>query len=234
MELQTVFVYKYLKKEHLKQFKEKGTVSIGNIYWFRDIENAKIRDPFEGRTKYVINAEQEPVELSVEQVNAITNDYHISAALRIAPNSHFADFLNVPNAFVFSTSYRLSEELMRKFGCNGYYKIIDIKQFADTMSEESNKQCRLLFTVTNKVIYVKSKEIKITNENKDSVIRTTPYDKSKSDRVKTIYIEDYFIKPEEFRQEEEFRFIFIPANPISKEPVYISCKKLVDYCELAD
>lgn len=229
-----MFVYKYLKKEHLKQFEENGTVSIGNIYLYRDIENAKIRDPFEGRTKYVVNTERESVELSVEQVNAITNDYYISSALRIAPNSHFADFLNVPNAFVFSTSYRLDEELIRKFDCEGYYKIIDIKQFADTLSEELNKQHRLLFTVTNKVIYVKSKEIKITNENKDSVIRTIPYDKSKSDRIKTIYIEDYLTKPEEFRQEEEFRFVFVPANPISKEPVYINCKKLVDYCELTD
>jgi hypothetical protein len=148
-------VYKYLKKEHLKQFEENGTVSIGNIYLYRDIENAKIRDPFEGRTKYVVNTERESVELSVEQVNAITNDYHISSALRIAPNSHFADFLNVPNAFVFSTSYRLDEELIRKFDCEGYYKIIDIKQFADTLSEELNKQHQLLFTVTNKVIYVK-------------------------------------------------------------------------------
>lgn len=54
-----MFLYKYLKKEYLKQFEEKGKVCVGNIYWYRDIENARIKDPFEGRTKYVIDTEQE-------------------------------------------------------------------------------------------------------------------------------------------------------------------------------
>lgn len=226
-----MFVYKYLKKDYLEQFKEKGTIVIGNIEWYRDIENEKIQDPLEGRTKYCIHAGREPIELSIEQVNAITNDYYISSKLRIAPNSYFEDYLNVPNAFVFSTSYRFDRNLMKKFGCDAYYKITDIKQFAKTIRKELNKQHQLLFSVAKKVSYVKTKEIYVTNNNKNTVIRTTPYNKSKSDKIKTIYIEDYFTKPDAFAEEKEFRFIFVPKKLIGKKPVYLKCTELIDCCD---
>jgi len=226
-----MFLYKYLKKKYLEQFKEKGTIQLGNIEWFRDIENEKIKDPFEGRTKYSIYAKREPIELSVEQVNAITNNYHFSAKLRIAPNSYFSDYLNVPNAFVFSTSYRFDKNLMKKFECDACYKIMAIKKFAKTIYKELNKQYELLFSVANKVSYVKTKEIFITNQNKNAVIRTTPYKRPKSDKMKTIYIEDYFTKPDAFKEEKEFRVIFVPRKPIGKKPVYLNCIKLIDYCK---
>jgi hypothetical protein len=226
-----MIAYKYIQKRYLEQFKERGTISIGNIEWYRDIENEKIRDPFEGRTVYSFATGQETIELSMEQTNAITNDYHISASLRIGPNTFFRSDLKVPNAFVFSTSLRLDKKLMKAFGCDSYYKIIDIKQFMETVSEELNKQYPLLFSVAGKVRYVQTKVIKVTNDNKDTVIRITPYNRLKSDRIKQIYIKDYFSKSETFKEEEEFRLIFIPKTPIGKKPVFLTCRKLVDYCE---
>jgi len=226
-----MFLYKYIKKKYLEQFKEKGTIQIGNIEWFRDIENEKIKDPFEGRTKYSIHTKREPIELSVEQVNAITNDYHFSGTLTIGPNSYFSDYLKVPNAFVFSTSYIFDKNLMKKFGCDACYKITDIANFVKSIYHEINKQYQLLFYVANKVTYVKTKEIFITNKNKNAVIRTTPYNRSKSDKLKAIYIEDYFTKPDAFKEEKEFRFIFVPRTPICKNPLYLNCIKLIDYCK---
>ena len=82
-----------------------------------------------------------------------------------------------------------------------------------------------------KVSFVKTKEIYVTNNNKNTVIRTTPYNKSKSDKIKTIYIEDYFTKPDAFKEQKEFRFIFVPKTPIGKEPVYLKCTKLIDCCD---
>ena len=193
-----MFLYKYLEKKYLEQFKEKGTIQIGTIEWFRDLENEKIKDPFEGRTKYSIYAKRDPIELSVEQVNAITNDYRFKAKLNIAPNSHFADYLKVPNAFVFCTSYIFDKNLMKKFECDACYKITDVENFTKILYRELSRQYQLFFSVAKKVIYVKSKEIFITNQNKDAVIRTTPYDRSKSDKIKTIYVEDYFTKPKTF------------------------------------
>lgn len=224
-------VYKYLKMKYLEQFKEKGTISIGNIEWYRNIENEKIRDPHEGRTTYSFATGQEAIELSIEQTNAITNDYYLSARLRIAPNSFFSSDLKVPNAFIFSMSYRLDKELMKTFGCDAYYKITDIKQFMNAVGDELNKQYQLLFSVADKVRYVQTKRIKVTNNNKNIVIRTTPHDKSKSDKIKEIYIEDYFTKSEAFKEEEELRLVFVPVIPIGKKPVYLNCRKLIDYCE---
>jgi hypothetical protein len=226
--------YKYLKKKHFKEFIEKGIVRIGTIYWYRDCENQKIRDPLEGRTKYTIEPRKESLTLSKEQAQAITNDYRIRGNICISPETTFSDFLNVPNAFVFCTSLNYDSKLMKKFDCDSFYKIIDAQSFANKISKELNKKHQLLFTVLNKVNYVDSKDIKITNENKNSVIRTNPYDQSKSERMKTIYIEDYFSKPDAFRQEVEFRFIFVPKNPIEKKAVKINCKKLVEYCLFND
>lgn len=226
-----MFLFKYLEKKYLEQFKEKGKIQIGNIECYRDIENEKVKDPLEGRTKYSIHAEQDPIELSVEQVNAITNDYHSSAELKIPPFNKFEDYLNVPNVFVFSTSTTFDKNLMKKFECDACYKIINSKNFAKTIYQEINKQYQLLFFVANKVNYVKTKEIFITNQNKNAVIRTTPYNRSKSDKIKKIYIEDYFTKTNAFREENEFRFIFVPRNPIGKKTVYLNCKKLIDYCK---
>lgn len=223
-------IYKYLMKDHLEQFREKGIVKIGNIEHYREIENKKINDPHEGRTTYNIFAKEEAIELSADQANAITNDYHIKASLRIAPHSFFTSDLIVPNAFVFSASCRLDKKLMRTFGYDTYYKITHIKQFMNALYEELSARYQLLFTVADKVRYVQTKAIKLTNSNKNTVIRTAPYDKSKSNKIKLIYIEDYFTKSEAFKEEEEFRLIFVPRTPIGKEPVYLNCKRLINYC----
>lgn len=223
-------IYKYLMKEYLERFKEKGTVRIGNIEYYREIENKKINDPHEGRTTYNVFAKEEAIELSVDQVNAITNDYHIEASLRIAPHSFFTSDLIVPNAFTFSASCRFDKKLLKTFGYNTCYKITDIKQFMNTIYNELSKRYQLLFPVADRVRYVHTKIINVTNSNKNTVIRTMPYSKSKSDRIKDIYIEDYFTKPEEFKEEEEFRLIFVPTTPIGREPVDLNCRKLIDYC----
>lgn len=225
-----MLVYKYLMKEHLKQFREKGTVKIGNIEYYREVENKKINDPHEGRTTYNVFAKEDAIDISVAQANAITNDYHTKASLRIAPHGFFTSDLIVPNAFTFSASCRLDKKLMKTFGYNTYYKIINIQQFMNVLGAELSKRYQLLFSVPGKVYYVKTKIINVTNSNKNTVIRTAPYDKSKSDRIKKVHIEDYFTKAEKFEEEEEFRLIFIPATPIGRKPVYLNCRKLIDYC----
>ena len=223
-------IYKYLMKEYLEKFKEKGTLRIGNIEYYREVENKNINDPHEGRTTYNIFAKECAVELSVDQVNAITNDYHTKAALQIAPHSFFASDLIVPNAFTFSASCRFDKKLMKSFGYDACYKITDIKQFMNVLYNELSKRYQLLFPVAGRVRYVQTKIIDVTNSNKNTVIRTTPFDKLESDRIKDIYIEDYFTKPEAFKEEEEFRLIFVPATPINRKSVDLNCRKLIDYC----
>ena len=63
-------------EEHLKQFREKGTVKIGNIEYYREIESKKINDPHEGRTTYNVFAKEESIDISVAQANAITKGTH--------------------------------------------------------------------------------------------------------------------------------------------------------------
>ena len=224
--------YKYLRKEHLEQFRRRGTVAIGTIELYREIENKAICDAFEGRTVYSIETKEEAVDLSVEQVNAITNDYHITANLSIEPFSYFKDSLKVPNAYAFSVSSKLDQQLMANLGYNALYAITDINSFMRIIYAELNRRQKLLFSVADWVRYVQTKIFKITNANKDEVIRTAPYNRAKSERIKTIYIEDYFSKLDNFRNEEEFRIIFMPLTHIPKQAVSLDCETLLDYCDL--
>ena len=85
-------------------------------------------------------------------------------------------------------------------------------------------------SIIQKVKYVESKVIMVTNENKNAVIRTASYDKAKSDRIKQLHVEDYFVKPQAFVREEEFRFVFIPRVQIGKDAIFFRNKSLVGYC----
>jgi hypothetical protein len=222
-------VYKYQRKKYLKQFVEKGIIRIRTIHWYRECENQKIRDPLEGRTKYTIEPREQSLTLTKEQAQAMTNDYTIRGNICISPETTFSDFLNVPNAFIFCVSLNYDQKLLKKFEADGCFKIIDIQKFAEAAGKEISKQYPLRLIATDKVVYVPSKEHKITNENKNSIIRTTPYDES---GVKTIYVEDYFTKPVGFQEEAEFRFIFLPLEPIEKDCcVFIENKKLIDCCK---
>lgn len=225
-----MFVYKHLKEEYFELFRKEGILRIGNIEMYREIENEKIKDPHEGRTTYRIFTENEPVYITAEQVNAITNDYHMKANLNVAKHSFFESDLIVPNAFVFSTSLK-SDMVFSDCGYNSCYEIRNVKQFAEMIGIELNKQIPLIMSVTQKVMYVKSKIIMVTNKNKNAVIRTIPYDKSKSNQIKQIHVEDYFTKPIAFEKEEEFRFMYIPKDTIGKEPIFIKNQGLVAYCE---
>jgi hypothetical protein len=222
--------YKYLKKEHLDQFRETGKIAIGNIELYRDIENTTILDPFEGKTVYSLETKDEPVFLSVDQVNAITNDYHITSNFKIGPNSYFQDSLKVPNAFTFSLSSKLDDQLMSLLGYDAFYAIKDINAFQHIIYKELNKMYKLLYSVIDKVRYVPTKILKITNANKDQLIRTSPFKKEKSEFIKTIYIEDYFTKLDRFKHEVELRILFIPSEPISKQLILLNCIDLLDHC----
>lgn len=224
-------MYKFLKKEYLNEFREKGKVHIGNIKYYREHENKEKADPHEGKTTYNIFAKDKPINLSIKQLNAVTNDDVIEAPLAVAPNSFFQSDLVVPNAFVFCLSKSKNGKVKKWFKTDNYYKIKNINKFIQLVQKEIEKPHPGCLMIHDSVKYVPTKIINITNENKDKIIRTMLYDKTKSDKIKTIHIEDYFIKTEEFSTQEEYRIVFIPKGPISDEPLYIECPELVELCE---
>jgi hypothetical protein len=225
-------VYKYPKRKYLKQFFEKGIIRIGTLYGYRECETDRIRDSFEGKTKFSIFDKEENVLLSKEQADALTLEYHIGANICIERNILFSDFLNVPNTFVFCTSLIQSQKIAKEFETDVCYRIIDPQKFAIEMAKEIGKQHTLRLSVINKVTYVPSKELTITNKNKNSVIRATPYHES---GVKTIFVEDYFTKPDSFKTQVEFRFIFMPKEFVKKDDfIFIKSKKLVSLCEMSE
>lgn len=225
-------VYKYLKKEYLEEFKNKGKVFIGSIDFYRKTENEGIKDKLEGRRDYLIHPKQDAVELSRAQWNALPTNWHLMGSgqgFRIEPGGKVIINSTVPNAFCFCTSCKLDMRLMKKFKCNAYYTINDINQFAKALCKELSTQYPIVLSVSGKVQYVPTKEVVITNYNKDKVIRIPPQGKMYTKQIK---IEDYFRKTKmQFEDEEEFRFVFLTARSIGKDSIHMDGRRLLDYCE---
>lgn len=229
-------MYKFLtKKEYLDEFREKGKVQIGNIKYYREKENKNKMDAQEGITPHQIFTKDKPVDLSEKQADSLKNEFHIECGLTVGPNSFLKDDLIAHNSFVFCLSTSNSKDLKKRHG-NYFYKIKDLKKFAQLLHKEIEKKLPGTFMITRLVDYVPTKTINITNENKDEVFgreKLILCDKNGPDKT-IYYIRDYFTKTEEFLMEEEYRIVFVPKGPISDELLYIECPELVDLCEFPE
>ncbi len=214
-------IFKHFDIEHKNSILTTGSISIGTIEYYRETENEKIRDEFEGKFSFLFNPKKnEPIDLTKEEVNSLTYEYIFHSNLRIAgEKTHFIADLKVPNVFVFCCSIKYTNELRKKFG-GGTYEILDMNKYRRLIFNELYKIQPIRASIAMPVNYVETKKIIVTNENKEKVI---PYHKFKTQNktgLKEIQIEDYFTKNNSFSDEYEYRLIYIPFNkPIFKQRV---------------
>ena len=244
------YVVKYLKKGHLQQFKEKGRIRVGTFQGYRNTENSLIKDLDEGSTTYIIelNEDDEPITLPPEILNTMTNEYIIKGSITFKGPLNFKMKNKVQNAFIYSTSKIYEPVIMKKFGYDSYFKITNIKNFQTIIQKELQKSNKFdFFSRINQVIYEGNKTIKITNKNKEKVLRKMKI-KDLNDFNKPFYGKDYFTKLVKFTPEQEFRFVFIPCieppeflpknnvrlkfdTNMEIKPIFIENKKLVSCCQ---
>ena len=212
--------FKYLKKRHLILFRESGTIRLGSLYKYREIENKAIQDKYEGRIIHKIEPKEKSKELTSEEAIRMLPHLQRNKGMTILPGAHLTREDTVPGAFIFCTSCVIDKKLMEKWNYDSYYRIVDIAQFAKTIFEELSKNIPLQDYRHRKVRY-EEKEIDVTNNNLSECLRLSndPWD-------------NYFRKPEAFRNEKEYRLVFLPTSDFTMTEYFdLHCKKLLTCCK---
>jgi hypothetical protein len=136
------------------------------------------------------------------------------------PKAHAFSEATVLNAFIFCTSRRLDGRLMKKWG-GAYYRIVDPIQFGKIICDELSKHVPLQICAAEKVEYVETKDIEITSNNKKVILG----------QVSSNALDGYFTKPDTFKDDKEFRLIFVPMPKVHISTRYLECRKLLACCE---
>lgn len=225
------YAFKYLKAEHLPAFKKHGQIRLGTIEEYRAIENDKIQDYYEGRTSYLFSPIDEDIHLSIEEANSILYKSNVTAPLTIPAGGGININLEVPNEHIFCMSQEYDAGAMKTMGYNVSYRINDLKKFNNIIYEKIMKKLGLLFWAGGKVNYVKSKLHTVTNKNKAHFINDDL--RQVKDGIKSIHLDDYFIKTNKFEHENELRTVFISKESLISihKPFIIDIPELVGLCD---
>jgi len=218
-------IYKYLKKKHFIDFKDRGIVLLNTLHSLRKEEGA-IRDEFEGLQRLRVDAKRKPSSFSSEEAHSLFPNIRFSKkitknAITVMPNAHVISDTEVADAFVFCTSLKLDSRLSNKWDYDSHYKIIDPIKFAEIIFWKLNEEICLSCFKIGKVKY-KKKEIEITNENDRKVL---------SDDNSKKFWDICFTKPMKFIDEKEFRFVFVPQFAKEIKPRLLTCLELRGCCE---
>jgi hypothetical protein len=227
-------VFKYFDKEHEEAFVSHGQVRVGTIHEYRQTEDKARHDHADGMFSFLFMTTDEAIELTSDQANAITYDYVIKEGVRlkIMPNSGFSSNLIVPNSYIYCGSNVYSDMLRHKFG-GGCFRIRNVKVFGQILFEELSKRQEMLFWVSERVTYVATKIIRVTNDNKEKVIPKRKFKEHPLGRVRDIQLEDYFSKTiVPYQVEDEYRFVFVPKKPPILEEQIIRSPAITAACKL--
>jgi len=214
-----MLVYKYLKKEHLLEFKEKGAIFVNTLYNLRFADEA-IRDEFEGRSQLKVGSKNRPLVYSGEEFHRLFPEIKSNkpnTEIQLDAGATILDHKQVSNAFVFCASLKLDSALGKKFGYDAYYKITNPERFAEILFEKINEVRTIRCFKADKVKYL-NKEIIVTNKR-------TSLSRDFNDSWDIC-----FTKPKKFHNEKEFRMVFVPELPEQIKPLILSCPKLQKYC----
>jgi len=216
-----MFVYKYLKSKYLLEFKEKGLVRINTLHnlWS---EHEKIRDEFEGRRQLEVIAKTKPQKYTGKEFHRLFPQIKSdkpNLEIILDRGASIIDNKQVSNVFVFCASLKLDDSLGKNLGYDAYYKITDPDGFAYILFERINEVKTIRCYKGRKVRY------------SDKVITITNKDESLS-RDFNDFWDICFTKPRKFRNEKEYRIVFVPQFSGEIRPLTLSCPELRDCCKL--
>jgi hypothetical protein len=215
-----MIVYKYLKKKYLLKFKEEGLIRVNTLYDLRS-EYETIRDDLEGRAKLTVAA-KEPMVYSggeFQQVFPQIKSDRPNIEIRLDSGASIVSNTQVPNAFVFCASLKLDDDLFEKFKYDAYYRITKPDRFAEILWKEIDKVRTIRCFRAGKVRY-SDKEIVVS-------------DKRKSLSQAQLFNDFWnicFTKPLKFRNEEEYRIVFVPEFLKEIAKLDLRCPELRRCC----
>jgi hypothetical protein len=215
-------LYKYLETKHLIAFREKGEIKINTLGELRPI-----MDETEGKQIQTYAPIDEPITLSSENKFDLSNTLHFPkntpTAIHIDAGGTFKSYIEAKNAFVFCTSIKLNPEFWRKFSKDAFYTIVKPKKFIKLLYRRLKLDKEFGLSQLPMVGLVKY------TLDKDRTI-ASPHDINSVTNRRMGYKELCFTKKEKFREEAEFRMLFIPKNPETIKPHVINFPELRKCC----
>lgn len=217
-----MLLFKYLKKEHLADFKTTGSLLINTLYNLRSVEYEPIRDGLEGSHKIRFRSKGKYTTLS-------GTEYHkIMPQMRLTEENSDRKFyfgngtefnIEAFDAYVFCTSLTLEGTILKKFGYSSYFQIIDSEKFGEKLFERINERCSIDWYRQDAVKY-RDKPIIVTRKSKCKILKQPLAEVS----------DICFCKPKKFKTEKEYRFVYFPTHKKVIEPMVLLCPELRKYC----
>jgi len=185
------------------------------LYNLRFADEA-IRDELEGRIQLSVGSKNKPLVYSGEEFHHLfpkIKSNKPNVRIRLDAGATIVDRKQVSNAFIFCTSMKLDSALGKEFGYDAYYKITNPERFAEILFEKINE---VRMTKCFKAGKVKYLDKEITGTSKSASISRNSND----------FWDICFTKPKKFRNQKEFRIVFVPEYPGKIEPLLLSCPEL--------
>jgi hypothetical protein len=215
-------LYKYLPKERLIQFKEKGIVHLSTLSWLRAYEMVDIGDKLEGVRSFGISKDASPVALTGEEFGKILPELGTSQYRNVKiVLTNGATLVEKKDAYVFCTTAKRNDKYWASppFCYDAHYTIINPQKFAEALDAV------LYRTVggfkIDKVKYLEKKPELLSEKNKRSFLKRYPRD----------FWASFFEKDKKFMKQQEYRMVFARAfSSANIKPLTVSCPVSLKYC----
>jgi hypothetical protein len=199
-------VYRYMLQRYIDDFFESGRLMLGSFATFKQHADEQRGDTQEG-------------------VNVITATGESLTVLMGAQHGM--------NSLVLSTSVRGDEDLMRQFGCDGYFRIIDTHYFGRAIGEclhgytdglEGFCTYRDHHLIRRKIPASFAAGIKAVPENDFELEQALAHAQALGG------VEVFFSKRRQYEHQAEYRIIWNLLHQV-REPLVVECREAVRYCE---
>ncbi|RYU62456.1 hypothetical protein EWI61_02930 [Methylolobus aquaticus] len=209
-------LFKYLAREHLRAFLSRGTVRIGTLYEYRQIEKfgAVVGDVNEGshQTELSVPGGAE-IDLSTNSSEAEFFRTHVlSPELQDAKvkfilqdGAKLIVNSNSQNLYIYCVTHEFSAEVMKEFGCDSCLEIVNPDGFFAALSKRIRHKAT--FNSYGPITYAN----KYTHY-------TNPHERHPA-----------AVKSPEYGYQKEWRAIWIPVKPPRKSLI-IDAPRAIHYC----
>ena len=190
-------VYKYLKREYAQKMMKDGSIQIGTLSHYRDIEDEARADRNEGKKAIVTIIEEDISIKNSEDWNKElgflngTNVQYIRGNVEVPKNTVFSKKEDIPDAYIYCTSKKFSEDLMTKFDAECCIEIFNVQHFLNVVTNKLS-ELKLIYPTLGsgrEIVYLGHT---VGHENK----------------ISGNWIKD----AEPYKEEAEFRFSFVPIH----------------------
>lgn len=202
-------IFKYMKAHHAESFLREGTLRIGTLYEFRDMEKhgAVIGDKNEGQKSLYTHLEG---RYTNENAPAISKKFIELGDGAAFENCTLVEQTDSPDCFLFCASAEYSAEMMAEFKADVCVVIDNLEGFYNAITKALSAKIGnpALFRGAHRCQYV-ARNLKHEEDHG---------------------IPGALIKDADYIKQKEIRAIWEPATPLPIGPVIIKCPEALKFC----